>query len=231
MLNDFLLRLSGTVKRLAYRTPFASLRAPSYPYLFTPAQLTFMCQQLEQVSAIGGPIGEVGCFRGQTTIFLNKLLDTLAYAAPYYAFDTFEGFTRADVEFEGAVRGKDRLALTRGFNANHQSRFDETMRRNGCRRVQSRKIDANVHEFRELEGCAFCLIDVDLYRPVLRSLQTIYARCAPGAVIVVDDCGPAGHNFDGAAQAYHEFMRSLGRPSRIVHDKLGVVEVSAPQGA
>jgi hypothetical protein len=214
------------IKRLAQRTGLGASRAPTYPYLFTPAELVFLCELLKRASAVDGPIGEVGCFRGYTTVFLNKYLDTLGSRSRYFSFDTFGGFTAEDVEFETTSRGKDRRSLEIGFSVNEQSAYDRAMRQNGCNRVESRRVDANEHDFRELEGCSFCLIDVDLYRPVLRALERIHPRCARGAIIVIDDC-KANNIYDGARQAYDEFVKAHGLESRIVLDKLGVIEIPA----
>lgn len=42
--------------------------------------------------------------------------------------------------------------------------------------------------------------------------------------MVVDDCDPAGLLWDGASQAYKEFMEEISRPPRVVHDKFGLIE-------
>ena len=66
------------------------------------------------------------------------------------------------------------------------------------------------------------LLDVDLYRPILAVLDALYDRLPPGAIIVVDDCEPG--SFDGALQAFDEFVAARGLPRRIERGKLGVIE-------
>ena len=58
----------------------------------------------------------------------------------------------------------------------------------------------------------------------MASLKAVYERSAPGGVIVVDDCKP-GNTFDGAYQAYCEFIGERKLTSLIVHDKLGIIDV------
>lgn len=217
-------RTVKSVKRLVYSSALGSMRAPRYPYMFSPVELKFLCDCLERAAATGGCFAEIGCFRGDTTIFLNKYLDDIQSREAYYAFDTFDGFTPEDVEFESTTRGKDRGHLLRGFGVNEERTFVETMRKNGCDRVRTVRVDANHYDFPELDGCAFCLIDVDLYRPVLAALKAVYPRCAPGATIVVDDCRDESHLYDGASQGYREFIGAMGLAPRVIHGKLGVVE-------
>ncbi len=45
-------------------------------------------------------------------------------------------------------------------------------------------------------------------------------------MIVVDDCSLAEPRWDGALQAYPEFIKSNGLPENIVCDRLGIIEKS-----
>ena len=145
---------------------------------------------------------------------------------PSYAFDTFEGFTAADVELEASARGKNRYNCMTSFSINHQKTFDEAMRRNGCRSASPRGVlMLTVIRFPNCAAVPFALVDVDLYRPVLSALTSIYPLCVPGGIIVVDDCRETRHAYDGAAQAYHEFITIHRIAPRIVCGKLGVIEV------
>ena len=59
-------------------------------------------------------------------------------------------------------------------------------------------------DFEPYKEISFCLIDVDLMRPVATSLKEIAPRMAAGGIIVVDDCTP-NRKYDGADQADDEF--------------------------
>lgn len=54
-------------------------------------------------------------------------------------------------------------------------------------------------------------------------LEALYDRLPSGAIVVVDDCKD-GLAFDGALEAYREFVGSHGLPERVVHGKLVLIE-------
>jgi predicted O-methyltransferase YrrM len=209
------------VKEIQFWSPLRRYFFYRYQYLFTPGQLSYLCSCLEATKNVPGSILEVGCAAGHTTVFLNKHLDALAIEKPYTAIDTFEGFTKADIEVEVRERGKDASDLG-GFAVNRQRWYDATMHTNGVRRVRSIKADAVHFQYATLGPLSFCLVDVDLYRPVKAALEGIFDQMQPGGIIVVDDCA-ASRLYDGALQAYMECCASKGYPPTVVHEKLGVL--------
>jgi SAM-dependent methyltransferase len=220
LLKAFVARL---VRDLAYPSPlFRRHIFPRYTFGFSPPQLCFLCQCLEDTARVEGGIVEVGCHTGQTTVFLNKYLDARGIHKEYVALDTFSGTTARDIDFEVAHRGKARDVVT-GFTVNSKRWFDMTMKDNGVARVRSVKADANGYDLRSLGPLSFALLDVDLYRPTRKALPELYDALGPGGMIVVDDCDPSDLQWDGADQAYREFVRAAGLPLQIVHGALGVV--------
>ncbi|MDQ6612498.1 MAG: TylF/MycF family methyltransferase, partial [Gemmatimonadota bacterium] len=215
-------RVRAAVKDVAFRTPLVRWVSHRYQYNFSPAQLGFLCSCVDATRDVPGPIFEVGCFAGVSTVFINKHMSAEGIEKPYFAFDTFGGFTAADVAYETDNRGKDRAQLG-GFSDNRQEWFDSTMAVNGVSRVRSIRADVNAFDFDTLLPPSFCLIDVDLYRPVKSVLDALYDRMPSGSMIVVDDCAD-GSAFDGALQAYREFVVAHAMPERIMHRKLGVIQ-------
>lgn len=214
------------VRSLARRAPFRIVR-PSPPihryfYNFRPPQLCFLCACLEEIRDVPGSIAEVGCAQGQTAVFLNLYMEFRQIEKPYIAVDTFSGFVPEDVAFEIEHRGKP-PGLIAGFENNRKEWFDESMRANGIRRVQSIQADVNRLDLTSLGPLALCLLDVDLYRPMSKALRELYEVLSPGGLLVVDDCDPANVRWDGADQAYREFTVSRGLPYQVVHGKLGLV--------
>jgi O-methyltransferase len=210
-----------SVKDVLFQTPFARFIAPRWQFNYTPSQLAFLCQCVSRTRSVSGPVFEVGCFAGATTVFLKCHMSAEGIEKSYYAFDTFEGFTADDLAHEVNQRGKTGESL-QGFTDNKQSWFDRTMSINGLS-VRSVQADVTRYDFASLDAPAFCLLDVDLYMPVKKVLEALYDRLAPGAIVVVDDCKDGGV-FDGAYQAYAEFVSAHGLPMRIEFGKLGVVE-------
>ena len=113
-------KLAKLIKGITYNSPFRKWFFPRYQYNFTPPQLLFMCQCLEDTSGVAGAVAEIGCAAGHTTIFLNKFMDASNIEKPYFAIDTFSGFVTEDVELE--IRDRDKL-LTQitGFEANNKN--------------------------------------------------------------------------------------------------------------
>ena len=90
------------------------------------------------------------------------------------------------------------------------------------KRVKSVQCDVTKFDFAAISPIAFCLLDVDLYKPIKDVLPKIYAAMAPGGIIVVDDCQPS-NIWDGALQAYDEFVEQKGLPREIAVEKLGII--------
>ncbi len=195
---------------------------PKYAYNFNPAQLCFLCQCIEETREIAGAVAEIGCSDGSTTIFLKKYMDSRGIRKDYYAVDTFSGFVAADVEFEIERRGKTKEMFA-AFQRNKKKWFDGTMDQNALVGVRSIQADVNEYDLTELGPLSFVLLDVDLYRPMKKSLKELYEILSPGGIMIVDDCDSKDIRWDGSGQAYREFMKEINEAPRVVHGKLGEV--------
>jgi predicted O-methyltransferase YrrM len=211
-------------KSVAYRTGLHRILFYRYDYMFRPSDLAFLVRCVSDTNGMPGPLVEIGCAAGNTTVFLNKHLDDLDDDRDYVCIDTFAGFTEDDIVAE-LGRGKDPQRYEYLFRAYRKEWFDRTMSNNDIRRARSIKADANEFDFTSLEEVSFCLIDVDLRRPVERSLEAILPRMAQGGIIVVDDCAP-DNKFDGALAAYEGVLARHGLTAEIVNGVLGVIRVS-----
>lgn len=214
------------LKHAAFRSPLARFLAVRYVYNFRPAQLCFLVDCLERTRELPGPILEVGCFSGATTIWLNTHLRATGRMKEYVAIDTFEGFVPRDVDHEVAARGKQshREVLRTAFALNDPAWVRRSLALSGFPDVRVVKADASRYDYAAHRDVSFALIDVDLYLPVRSALEGLWDRMAPGGIVVVDDCAP-DNLYDGALQAYREFVAARGLQERIVHEKLGVIEV------
>lgn len=209
------------LKKVVFQIPIiGDLFDYRYDYMFSPAQLAFLCEQITNVADIPGSILEVGCATGKTTVFLNRHIDTLGMAVDYVAVDTFSGFTREDLESEHAL-GRD-YWYAPVFRGNSKARFDRTMRRNGVTRVTSFQADASTFDYTKISPFRMVLVDLDLYRPVLLALNAIYDLMSPGGIIVIDDCEQGGL-WEGAYEALVEFTKDKALETVITHGKLGVI--------
>ena len=215
--------LSRIVREMQFHSPIRRHVFPRYKYQMTPPQLCFLCQCVEETKNVEGSIAEIGCSVGATTVFINKFMDARHIEKPYLSIDTFSGFVEEDIDFEVRNRGKTKK-LYSGFQVNSKRWYDGTMRMNGITRVKSIKADVNVYDLRSHAPLSFCLLDVDLYRPIKKALPELYDILSPGGMIVVDDCDATNMRWDGADQAYKEFVKDVGLGEQIVHGKLGINE-------
>jgi O-methyltransferase len=223
------MHLANAIKTVAFHTGLHRTLFYRYDYMFRPRDFALLTELLTETSGQKGPIFEIGCAAGHTTVFLNKHLDDLGDAREYKCLDTFAGFTQADIDVE-VERGHRTSQYEYVFRAYRKEWFDQTMQNNHISRVTSIQGDVNTFDFSPYHDISFCLIDVDLTRPVSRALQEVYPRMAPGGVIVVDDCTP-NNKYEGAGAAYADFVGRVGAPVDIRNDVLGIIRVPAQTDA
>jgi O-methyltransferase len=192
-----------------------------YPYQHDPYQLQYLLECINRTKDLPGAIVEIGCHRGATIVLLKKHLESLRCNKRYIAIDTFSGFTKGDTDYEIRVRGKT-AALRYEFRQNSIDWVKRSLELAGVDGVELHQADCAAFDYTALGKIAFCLIDVDLYRPVLAALEAIYPELTPGGVVVVDDCQPHPM-FDGALEAYSEYVQTNGLPSEIVSTKFGII--------
>ena len=192
-----------------------------YGYMFDPRQLRFLMDCIQDTAGIPGCCVEAGCARGNTTAFLRKWMDVQGIKKDYIALDTFSGFVPSHAEYEIQSRGKS-TELRVGFSMNKKAWFDYSMKLADITGVRSIEVDVAEFNFDSIYPISFCLLDVDLYLPIKRCLPHIYSNMSPGGIIVVDDC-ESENLFDGAMQAYEEFIADIGVPKKIECGKLGVI--------
>ena len=154
---------------------------------------------------------------------MNKHLDDLEDSRDYICVDTFAGFTDEDIAVE-VNRGHDSKRYEFLFRAYRKEWFDKTLANNRVTRVTSIQADVNSFDFSPYEQISFCLIDVDLMRPVQRSLEEVFPRMAPGGIILVDDCIP-NRKYDGALAGYMDFVERHGFAVDVHEQKVGLIQI------
>jgi SAM-dependent methyltransferase len=209
-------------KQMAFSTPLHRSLFNPYNFMYSPTELMFLSQCVSDAQAVPGSFIEAGCAYGATTVWLNKYMEEQGIDRDYYAIDTFSGFVEEHVNYERDARNKSAAVLSSRFGDNRQAWFDKTMELHGAHRVRSIRGDVSAFDFTALIPIAFCLLDVDLYVPIKAALPTLYQALSPGGVLVVDDCW-RDDKWDGALQAYDEFIADNGLERRIVGRKLGVI--------
>ena len=192
-----------------------------YDYMFDPQQLKFLMDCIQDTASIPGCCVEAGCARGSTTAFLRKWMDVQGIRKNYIALDTFSGFVPSHAEYE--IRSRHKPTFIRdAFSINKKTWFDYSMKLANVKGVTSIEVDVAEFNFNDISPISFCLLDVDLYLPIKQCLRGIYDNMSPGGIIVVDDC-ESETLYDGAMQAYEEFVADIGVPKKIEYGKLGVI--------
>jgi len=217
--------LANALKGFAFHSGLHRLIFYRYDYMFRPRELSVLVTSLTETTGMIGPIFEIGCAAGHTTVYLNKHLDDLEDTREYVCIDTFAGFTKDDIAVE-VDRGHGSNRYGHLFRAYRKEWFDQTMVNNHVERVSSIQADVNTFDFSPYKDISFCLIDVDLMRPVRQSLKEVFPRMAHGGIILVDDCRP-NVKYDGALAAYLEFVEAHNFPVDIREGKVGVIRIPA----
>jgi SAM-dependent methyltransferase len=189
---------------------------------FSAKQLEFLVEKSEKCSKTKGIFLEIGCAIGNTTLFINKKLKEKGIVREYLGVDTFSGFVYEDAVHEINHRNKT-IFLLRNFKLQRQKWFDKKMLKNNLENVSSVKSDIKKFDFNSIGKIAFCLLDIDLYKPIKFVLPLLYERLSPGGTIIVDDVKP-NMKWDGAYQAYKEFTKEKNLPFIVQHGKLGIIE-------
>ena len=207
---------------MASRTRWRTHMYHRYEYAFPPGQLAALIGVLDQGLRVPGSVVEVGCAYGHTTVLMAKHLAARSEVRRQICVDTFSGFTSEDATFEIEHRGK-----TVDYSTLYADVTMETFRRNlannGVVGVEAIVADVNDFDFDRVGPVAFAFIDVDLYRPMKRAITECYDRLSPGGVIACDDCTTRLEAYDGALQAYTEFVEERGLPTEIIEGAMGIL--------
>ena len=209
---------------LFYRLP-APVRKrllPRYQYSIEPVQLACLVGLIDQnVNSGGGVVCEIGVARGYTSIFLLQHIRSTANPTKFVMVDTFSGFTRSSIAYEVSARGKAKSDIDK-FQSGSPRMFEKHLRRLGYDNFEVVAGDCEEVDWESLGPIAVVHLDVDLYQPTKRTLERIWPHIIPGGACLVDDC-QAGTPWDGALQAYTEFIEEHDMPFILVGNKGGLL--------
>lgn len=157
--------------------------------------------------SIQGSFAEVGVYRGE----LSKFLHGIAPEKTYYLFDTFEGFPQQDLE--------PNVTEDRRFR---DTSVDVVLSNIGNTKniiVKQGYVPDTFHGL-EQERFSFVLLDVDLHKPTVASLEFFYPRLTPGAYLAVHDYNNPESNW-ACKRALDTFMQD--KPEYIIElaDRFG----------
>jgi O-methyltransferase len=208
------------LKSFYFSTPLWRFLLPVMKFDMTIAQLNFITSMLENIGGDGAVL-EIGVGGGSTSIVINDFMKQKSIKRSFYAIDTFVGFTKEDIAYEKNKRRKTDDYL--GYRSNSKKWYQKTLIAHGIKNAHIIQLDAKQFDYSVIGALAFCLLDVDLYKPVEFVLPRLYEILVPGGVIIVDDCSFQDSLYDGAGEAYRDFCSKMGIAQELVHDKLGII--------
>ena len=221
-----MMRAAELGKYAVYRTPvLRRLMAPKYRYKIDPGELCAMIELIKATRGSGAAIAEVGVAKGETSVFLLEHLATTGDERSLHLFDTFSGFTTNSIDYEVNNRGMSRSHYD-AFRYGDEEIFEENLTALGYKKFQITKGDAAAFDWSQLGPIGAVLLDIDLYQPTIKVMESVFPHLVPGGGIVVDDC-LANTPWDGSLQAYEEFIGRHNLPFERVGKKGAVVRGAA----
>lgn len=129
---------------------------------------------------IEGAVAELGVYQGG----FAKIINELFYDRKIYLFDTFEGFTDKDVEYDDK-HGFCKTQKGRFSDTNVNIVLDQMKYKENC--IIKKGYFPDTTDGLENEVFAFVSIDADLYKPIYDGLNFFYDKLSKGGYIMVHD--------------------------------------------
>lgn len=178
----------------------------------TSAETAEILRLAEQCLSAAGDFVELGCYRGDTSVLLGKLL-VENLCKTLWIYDSFAGLpekTTEDSSGAGQNFQKGELLVTK-------REIVEKLRKHGLKITNHpdptvSSIIIKKAWFDELQSTdlpdriAFAFLDGDLYSSIKTSLQLVIPRLADQGIIIVHDYN--NPELPGSARAVDEFLRS-----------------------
>lgn len=183
-----------------------------------PAETSEILHQAEKCLEITGDFAEFGCYKGETTLRLGKLLAKSAPGKHLFAYDSFAGLpqkSREDISSAGRDFQEGELFVSK-------REVQDKLRRAALSNVILKKA-----WFSELSAAylpskiAFAFIDGDFYDSQKTALALVSPRLSRGGVIICHDYN--NPDLPGASQAVDEFLQSHPEYRLITRQTLAIL--------
>ena len=170
-----------------------------YDRLYSIYQLLL---HLKSYVAMGQKItlAEVGVYKGGTSYFIASVAERLGLTATHYAFDTFEGHAKQDINL--AVDTSHRPATFTDTSYESVSKYLNLF---GNVLVYPGRFQDTCHHLQNVR-MYFVHLDMDIYEPTIFALQFFDKRLVDGGAILLDDYG--FETCPGIVKAVEEFASS-----------------------
>jgi len=158
----------------------------------------------EKSLSVAGDFVELGCYKGETSILLAKLLKAAGPDKKLWLYDSFAGLPEKTAE-DASTAGEQFRA---GELFVSKREVVEKFKRSGLPfPVIKKAFFEELDPASDLPGkVAFAFCDGDLYGSIKTSLKLVVPKLADGGVIVVHDYN--NPELPGSARAVDEFLRA-----------------------
>lgn len=152
------------------------------------SELIIILRELQKATtgSIGGAVVEFGCYKGTTSLFIQRLLSHLDVGAEFHVYDSFEGLPQKH-EFDRSPVGEQ---FKPGELAASKKEFIANFKKVGVKLPHIHK--GWFDEIRDDDvprDIKFAFLDGDFYDSIRVPLKLIENKLGSGGVVVVDDYG------------------------------------------
>ncbi|MBR3319311.1 class I SAM-dependent methyltransferase [Candidatus Saccharibacteria bacterium] len=167
-------------------------------------ETTEILRLAEQALGVTGDFVELGCYKGDTSLLLAKLLKNHGSEKKLWLYDSFAGLppkTKEDVSVAG-----DQFKAGELFVSKRE--VVEKFKRAGLRIPIIKKafFEALSPEADLPEAVAFAFCDGDLYASIKTSLRLVLPKLAKEGIIIIHDYN--NPELPGSSRAVDEFLRA-----------------------
>lgn len=162
-----------------------------------------LTQLIETVmkNEIKGDIVECGCWKGQSSYIISKILAQYNFNGTFHIFDSFEGLSEIkqnDTPLEGYFQDEDT-----NFECSEKYIIDYTLQDFNFIQTHKGWIPNKFHKVNDTTF-SFVHIDVDLYEPTKQSINFFWDKLNIGGIMIFDDYNSV--HYSGATKAVNEFL-------------------------
>ncbi len=168
-------------------------------------ELDIVLAELEKALPIAGDVVEFGCYAGDTSVELARVMQGAADKW-LWLYDSFEGLPEKTVEDNSSLGWRFTAGALKISPVSVESKFKKFKLPDPVvKKAWFNQLDPEADLPSQI---CFALLDGDFYESIKTSLQLVAPKLTSGGIIVVHDYrNPA---LPGSAKAVSEFMQSHG---------------------
>ncbi len=162
---------------------------------FDEHKVVLTCLQDVLNRNVEGDIIELGCYSGNTTIMMQKLLDLNNSKKKIYVYDSFEGFPETHNIEDKSQDGKGKLAFSLDNYILNIEKHNVKMP------IINKGFFSDIPDNKYPSKICFVFYDGDLYQSTLDALNKVYKKVVLGGTLIFDDFQHPGNFYPGVKKA------------------------------